>query len=193
MRRSGPWMLAQLDFATRAHHVHADAGRMALLGGPITRARYEEFLARLYAFEAPVERRWQEIAELGHIVELAPRLRTGFLVSDLTTLGVAVEPPVPAPFVGVEQALGWMYVVERGRRLNALLLRHLARRLPREITIAGNYLAASSPCGARWQQLGAALDRYASDHVIAEQIINAAQRAFRSLRQAPRAPDSHAA
>jgi heme oxygenase len=79
-----------------------------------------------------------------------------------------------------------MYVVERGRRMNALLYRHLLRRLPQEMTIAGNYLNASSPCGTRWQQFGEALDRFADNHVIVEQIVNAAQRAFRSQRTSPR-------
>jgi len=58
----------------------------------------------------------------------------------------------------------------------------------------GNYLNASSPCGPRWQQFGEALDRFATHHVIVEQIINAAMRAFRSIRSAPRLPTpAHAA
>jgi heme oxygenase len=168
------------------HHVSADAGRIALLTGPITRDRYEEYLARVYAFEAPVEQRWQTIEGLESVVELRVRLRTGFVVSDLAALGMRPDPVGPAPFTGVEQALGWMYAVERGRRMNALLYRHLTRRLPQVLTIAGNYLNASSPCGTRWQQFGEALDRFATHHVIVEQIINAANRAFRSLRVPPR-------
>ena len=85
-------------------------------------------------------------------------------------------------FVGTEQALGWMYVVERGRRMNGMLQRHLLRRIPAVMTIAGNYLAASSPIGMRWQQLGITLDQVARNGAIAEQIINAANRAFRYLR-----------
>ncbi len=180
--RGTSWMLAQLDFATRSHHVAADAGRIGLLSGPITRDRYEEYLARVYAFEAPVEQRWQTIEGLDSVVDLRPRLRTGFLVSDLAALSMRPEPVSAAQFAGVEQALGWMYAVERGRRMNALLYRHLSRRLPQVLAIAGNYLNASSPCGTRWQQFGEALDRFATHHVIVEQIINAANRAFRSLK-----------
>ena len=184
--RGTSWMLAQLDFATRTHHVGADAGRIGLLSGPITRDRYEEYLARVYAFEAPIEQRWQTIEGLDSVVDLRPRMRTGFLVSDLAALAMRPEPVSPAQFTGVEQALGWMYAVERGRRMNALLYRHLTRRLPQVLTVAGNYLNASSPCGTRWQQFGEALDRFATHHVIVEQIINAANRAFRSLKVAPR-------
>jgi heme oxygenase len=85
-------------------------------------------------------------------------------------------------FIGVEQALGWLYVVERGRRLNALLHHHLVRRLPAELAIAGNYLLASTPAGNRWHELGEALDRVGRYNAPAEQIINAAHRAFRALR-----------
>lgn len=186
-------MLAQLDFATRGHHMHADAGRISLLAGPINRERYEEYLARVYAFEAPIETRWQRTEGLDSVVELKSRLRTGFLLTDLTALGARpLEVPLMSAFVGVEQALGWMYVVERGRRMNGLLHRHLIRRLPQVLTIAGNYLNASSPCGVRWQQFGAALDQFAVNQVIAEQIAEAAHHAFRTLRhRASPAPTPH--
>lgn len=175
-------MLQQLDHATRGYHMAVDAPRLALLGPGVTRERYLDYLQHTYAFEAPVEARWQLTSRLERVVDVASRLRTGFLVSDLRTLGCTVEAAAPASFVGVEQALGWMYVVERGRRMNGLLHRHLMRRIPDVMTIAGNYLLASSPSGTRWEQLGTALDEVANHHAIADQIINAAHRAFRSLR-----------
>jgi heme oxygenase len=182
MHRSS-WMLQQLDYATRGFHITADAARVSLLGTNATRERYVEYLTRTYAFEAPIEMRWQLITGLDHVIDVQRRLRTGFLVSDLRAVGCRVEPAEPASFIGTEQALGWMYVVERGRRMNGMLLRHLMRRMPQVMTIASNYLAASSPIGTRWQQLGATLDEVAHSHAIAEQIINAAHRAFRALRQ----------
>src|SRR5690606_27777628 len=139
-----------------------------------------------YMFEGPIEARWRHVDNLDSVVELAPRLRLGFLISDLVTLGSRPPETPAAPFVGIEQALGWMYAVERGRRMNRLVHRHLRRRIPQVLTIAGNYLLASSPCGVRWQQLGTALDRFAHNSVIADQIINAALRAFRSMRVPPR-------
>ena len=190
----GPsWMLQQLDYATRGYHMTADAARLSLLGSPTTNGdRYAEYLAKTYAFEAPIEARWQRTPELERIIDVPRRMRTGFLVSDLRALGYTVEQLEPAPFVGVEQALGWMYVVERGRRMNGMLQRHLLRRLPQVMAIAGNYLAASSPLGTRWQQLGATLDQIAHNHTIADQIINAAHRAFRALRMAQPLPPAGA-
>jgi heme oxygenase len=181
MQRSS-WMLQQLDYATRGHHMAADAPRVSLLGANANRDKYIDYLMRTYVFEAPIEARWQQTARLASVIDVPRRVRTGFLVSDLRALGCTIDRVAPASFVGVEQALGWMYAVERGRRMNGMLQRHLLRRLPAEMTIAGNYLAASSPLGTRWQQLGETLDQVASHHAIAEQIINAAHRAFRALR-----------
>jgi heme oxygenase len=188
------WTLQQLEFATRGYHVAADAGRIALLGASITREKYIEYLAKTYSFEAPIEARWQQTPGLDRLIAVAPRVRTGFLASDLRVLGSPPSEVAPASFVGVEQALGFMYVVERGRRMNSMLQRHLLRRMPAVTTIAGNYLAASSPLGLRWQQLGTALDQVAHNGAIAEQIINAALRAFRLLRPTqPMAAVVHAA
>jgi heme oxygenase len=189
------WMLQQLDYATRAYHVAADAGRVALLGANITREKYVEYLARTYAYEAPIEARWQVTRGLDRVIDVPRRMRTGYLASDLRALGGSIEIVTPASFVGIEQALGWMYVVERGRRMNGMLQRHLLRRMRNVMTIAGNYLAASSPIGTRWQQLGVTLDQVANNGAIAEQIINAAHRAFRQLRvtQPMAAVSQHAA
>jgi heme oxygenase len=184
------WMLQQLDFATRGYHPSADSGRLALLGANITRDKYVEYLARTYAFEAQIEARWQVTRGLDRVIDVSRRVRTGFLASDLRALGCTLDTVMPAAFVGVEQALGWMYVVERGRRMNGMLQRHLLRRLPAVMAIAGNYLAASSPLGMRWQQLGVTLDQVANHGAIAEQIINAAHRAFRQLRLAQTMPSA---
>jgi heme oxygenase (biliverdin-IX-beta and delta-forming) len=190
---SGSWMLRQLDFVTRPHHVPADAGRLALFNQGVTRERYVDFLGRLYSFEAPIEARWKRIPELTRILDVERRIRTPYLLADLHALGVQPE-LLPTPsFTGVEQALAWMYVVERGRRLNGMLHRHLQRRLPREAMLGGNYLIASSSSGQRWEELGRALDKVAYNSATTDQIINAAHRAFRALRLTPTLTSQRAA
>lgn len=188
------WMLRQLDYVTRAFHVQADSARLALFSQRVTPERYVEFLARVYAFEAPIEARWKAMPELARVIPVEPRIRTPFLLSDLRTLGVVPDLLMPPSFVGVEQALGWMYVVERGRRLNGMLHRHLLRRLPREAMLGGNYLvASSSTSGHRWEELGRVLDAVTHTAVMTDQIINAANRAFRALRAMPAVALAHAA
>ncbi|HUS32121.1 MAG TPA: biliverdin-producing heme oxygenase [Kofleriaceae bacterium] len=182
---SGSWMLRQLDYVTRPHHVPADAGRLALFNKGVTPERYVDFLSRLYSFEAPIEARWKRMPELATVLDVERRIRTPFLLADLHALGAQPELlPVPN-FIGIEQALGWMYVVERGRRLNGMLYRHLQRRLPREAMLGGNYLVASTSSGARWEELGRTLDKVANNAVKTDQIVNAANRAFRALRMTP--------
>lgn len=182
MHRSS-WLLQHLEYATRAHHVAADADRLALLGSTTTRERYLDYLKRTYTFEAPIEARWQETPGLSKVIDVDRRVRTPFLASDLQILGVMPQRlAATTAFTGVYEALGWMYVVERGRRMNGMLYRHLHLRLPQETTIAANYLLASSPIGTRWQQLGVALDELAKDPEIVQMITSAAHRGFRAVR-----------
>jgi len=175
-------MLERLDLETKVFHGPADAGRVALLGNP-TRARYADHLAKIYAFEAPAEERWVRTPGMDSIIDVAPRLFAPLLANDLATLSRFPDVHPTGAFRGVAQALGWMYVVERGRLMNSMLYRHLVRRLPFESSIAGSYLAGSGSLGLRWQQLGTALDEVARNSTMVAQIINGALEAFRMMRQ----------
>jgi heme oxygenase len=175
-------MLERLDLETKVFHGPADSGRVALLSHP-TRDRYGEFLAKTYAFEAPAEWRWMRTPGLETVIDLAPRLFAPLLANDLGTLGRFPDVVPTTAFRGVAHALGWMYVVERGRLMNSMLHRHLVRRLPFESSIAGSYLAGSGSLGLRWQQLGATLDEVARNTTMVAQIINGALEAFRMMRQ----------
>ncbi len=180
-------MLERLDLETKIRHGPADSPRVALLVTP-TRARYADYLAKIHAFEAPAEARWLRTPGLAAFIEIAPRLFAPVLAGDLATLGRFPDVLPPEPCRGVAQALGWMYVVERGRLMNAMLHRHLARRLPFESSIAGTYLAGSSSLGLRWQQLTAALDEIGRVPTQVAGVINGALEAFRALRHAAPLP-----
>lgn len=174
-------MLERLDLETRIHHGPADAGRVALLGNPV-RQRYADYLARVYAFEAPTEWKWIRTPGLERFIEVSPRLFAPVLADDLAMLGRFPDVVPAQPFCGVAQALGWMYVVEHGRLMSSMLHRHLVRRLPYESSIAGTYLAGSGSLGLRWQQLGAALEEIARTPVMIAQVINGALEAFHTMR-----------
>jgi heme oxygenase len=177
-------MLERLDLETKVFHGPADSGRVALLGNP-TRVRYTDHLAKIYAFEAPAEWRWIRTPGLDAVIDVAPRLFAPLLANDLGTLGQFPDVFPANAFRNVPHALGWMYVVERGRLMNSMLHRHLVRRLPFESSIAGSYLAGSGSLGLRWQQLGAALDDVARNPAMIAQIINGALEAFRIMRHTP--------
>ena len=163
------------------HHGPADSMRVTLLGNP-TRARYTDYLARVYAFEAPAEWRWMRTPGLDAVIDLAPRLFAPRLAEDLATLGRFPDVCPAHAFKGVAQALGWLYVIERGRLMNSMLHRHLVRRLPFESSIAGSYLGGSGSLGLRWQTLGAVLDQLAVNPSMSTQIVNGALEAFRLMR-----------
>jgi heme oxygenase len=175
-------MLERLDLETKVFHGPADSGRVALLGNP-SRTRYADHLAKIYAFEAPAEDRWIRTPGIDRIIDVAPRLFAPLLANDLGTLGRVPDATPTGAFRGVAQALGWMYVVERGRLMNSMLHRHLVRRLPFESSVAGSYMAGSGSLGLRWQQLGMALDDVARNPAMVAQIINGALEAFRMMRQ----------
>lgn len=174
-------MLERLDLETKIHHGPADSARVALLGKP-TRERYAEYLARIYAFEAPAEWRWMRTPGLDATIDVTSRLFAPALAKDLATLGRFPDIYETTSFKGIAHALGWMYVVERGRLMNSMLHRHLARRLPFESSIAGFYMAGSASLGLRWQQLGEALDGVSRHPMMVTQVINGALEAFRVMR-----------
>lgn len=187
-------MLERLDLETKIHHGPADSPRVSLLGNA-TRQRYTDYLARIYAFEAPAEWRWRRTPGVDAVIDLAPRLFATPLAEDLATLGRFPDVCPAHAFKGVAQALGWLYVVERGRLMNSMLHRHLQRRLPFESSIAGGYLGGSGSLGLRWQTLGATLDQLAVNPTTCTQIINGALEAFRLMRHAhqPHTPAQKAA
>ena len=87
-------MLGELEYATRAHHVAADAGRIALLGAHITRERYLDYLVRTYALEAPIEARWAEVEGLAAVGQLDAADLEGVVSGPILNLaGSLVEVP----------------------------------------------------------------------------------------------------
>src|SRR3569623_382859 len=187
-------MHERLGLETKIHHGPAASARVALLGKP-TRERYADYLARIYVFEAPAEARWIRTPGLEATLDVSSRVFAPVLEKDLALLGRFPDVYETGGFKTIAQALGWMYVVARGRLMHALLHRHLARRLPFESSIAGTYMAGSSSLGLRWQQLAEALDGISKRPLMVTHEINGALEAFRELRHPTphNTPQQHAA
>jgi len=173
-------MITRLEHATCHEHVAADADRLALLRPTATRAAYVAYLVGLYGFEAPIEN------GLGTAIVSLPhaRPRASLLRADLLVLGEARIPLAPCPPVRTAaEALGWLYVVERGRLLHGVLHRHLATVMPHEVSVAGSYLAShAGTAGMRWRELGQELDRVARSAASVDVIVASALAAFRRQR-----------
>jgi heme oxygenase len=182
------WMLARLKRETEMHHAAADADRSAPLTTLVTAPGYREFLTRIYGFEAPLEAAFAVTPGLGDLIDLRSRTSVRLLRADLLALGIADTEAIPQcrsipPFRIAAEALGWMYVVERNALLHGTVRRHLDKRIPSQLAVAGSYLSnGERAVGARTNELGIALDHSAHCLRVAAQIVEAAKVAFRRQR-----------
>lgn len=178
-------VLTRVDDHTSVAGAGADAQRLALLGEPADLATYRAFLARLYGFEAPAELAFQMTAGLTDVIDVRARLHTRLLRSDLAALGIVdfttVARCIRIPrFRTVLEALGWMYVIERGRMLHSILHRHLQQKLPSLAQVAGMYLGSERFAAGRMRELGATLDSLVSCQGDVDDVLVAALAAFRA-------------
>ena len=179
MDRQTVGTLLRLELETHAYHREADQPWLALVSPELTRFAYAMQLARAYAFEAPLE---AALAYTPHLTSLTghARARSRLLAHDLMDLDVSptrVPPRLIAPFPSVAAALGWLYVVERATRLYPMVRRNVVARLPGAPTA---YLDDPN-APARWQALGALLDRVARSPRVIDQMVHAAHDGFRCL------------
>lgn len=173
--------LARLEAETHAYHRDADRPWLALLAPDVTRAGYVRQLARAFGIEQPIEAALQHTAHLP--VMLGPRTRAGLLRRDLRALDVGGLPDLArcwiAPFASVAEACGWLYVVERGARIHAMVAGHVLARMP-QLAHALAYLDdAAAP--ERWRELGSRLDEIARAPRAEAQVLAAAHTAFRTV------------
>jgi heme oxygenase len=180
------WMLARLKEETRTHHVDADAARLAPLSTPTSVAGYASYLSRIWGLEAVIEQALSSTAELPLVIDPRGWSRAHWILDDLVALGVelsrAAELPrctAVAPLRSIAEALGWMYVMERNAPLHGIVRRHLARRMPGQMNVAGTYLATTEALAPqRLRVLGDALDEVARTASAGDRIVEIAHRAF---------------
>ncbi len=182
--RHSSWMLSRLTLDTKPRHQAADEGLLSPFEAPTVGA-YRHFLARMYGFTAPVG--VALLATPGLDAELlVPRVRTGWLASDLLGIGLTRTESlmlqrrleVPAFRTGAE-ALGWLYVSERFTLRHELIRNRVRAVLPAAFETASEYLMSTSGrVHQQWNELGRALDRAARSEEVALQILEGAHAAF---------------
>jgi heme oxygenase len=177
--------LTRIDDETRARHVDADTQRLALMVEPCTASRYRRFLLRVYGFEAPVETALQRTPGLSEVFDMRARFHTRLLKSDLAALRVVDLSRAPRcesipRFTDALEALGWIYVIERGRMLSSILQRHLEQTMPALALTSAAYLRAERSAGKRMRELGAAFDAVVSCETDVDRVVVAAHGAFRA-------------
>ena len=179
--------LIQLNLATREHHAAADTPWRGLMVPTVQKQHYVGHLIKVYGFEAALEAAFRYTPGLAALIDLRARTRSGLLVEDLMRLGVGAARIAEleqhfVTFSSVPEALGWMYVVERSTLLHGAVRRYLTVRIP-DVATASRYLGAgASVAGARWNELGDALDAVAQAPRVERQILGAANQCFLALR-----------
>jgi heme oxygenase len=177
--------LTRIDDETRARHADADAQRLSLTLQPATAARYRRFLLRLYGFEAPVEAALHTTPGIADLFDVRARLHTRLLRADLASLGIVDLTHAPRsrstpPFSDVLEALGWIYVIERGRMLSSMLLRHIEQTMPALAATTTSYLRAERSAGTRMRELAATFDSVVRSDAEVDRVLAAAHGAFRA-------------
>ncbi|NVB81675.1 MAG: biliverdin-producing heme oxygenase [Kofleriaceae bacterium] len=179
--------LLRLNLETQSHHATADQAWLSLQGRELTKWQYLRRLVAVYGFEAPLESALAYTPHLPLLVDLRRRQRAGYIAQDLLALGLSAseiaELPqcVPmAPFSSALEALGWLYVSERETLLHDRIRTRVLEAMP-DLRHATAYLSAyDGVVGARWQELGAVIDRVVRSSRMLDEVIVAAHAAFRT-------------
>jgi heme oxygenase len=159
MTRSSP-SLARLSLLC-ANRV--DDGWRGLLEPEVTLESYEQQLACAYGFESSLEAALAYAPRRVALADLRPR--AGYLVEDLFTLGwrpahiAELRQCSIEPFASVDEALGWMFVVERGAQIHEAVVDHLDARLPAALGACRYVRASAAGFDARQAALVAELER----------------------------------
>jgi heme oxygenase len=180
--------LIQLNIATREHHGAADKPWLDLMVPTVEKEDYTRHLVKVYGFEAALEAAFRYTPGLTSLIDLRARTRSGLLVQDLLRLGFGAARTAEidqrfVSFSSAAEALGWMYVAERATLLHGAVRRYLTLRLP-EVNGASSYLSAiDGMAGARWNELGDALDAVAQVPWVKRQVLRAAHHGFAALHE----------
>ncbi|HGK7304381.1 biliverdin-producing heme oxygenase [Stenotrophomonas maltophilia] len=174
---------ALLKAATRASHDALDKRIMAE-GIFADRARFGSFLKVQYRLHCSVDALYGMPTLMALLPDLPERRRLQQVCRDLQDLGMdlpARDPDARLPGASLPEALGWMYVVE-GSSLGAAVLYRMAAALGLDHQFGASHLAAH-PGGvaAHWRRFTTALDAVALTPAQIDQMIDAANIAFRSV------------
>jgi len=173
----------RLKAATRDSHGALDKRIMA---GDIFASRdlFAKFLRVQYRFHRDIDALYGNSALDALLPDLDERRRLPLIARDLADLEQTLPLPPSTRLDGdlpLPAALGWLYVAE-GSNLGGTILFKLAGKLGLGADFGASHLAAHPDGAARhWREFTAALDGVALTQAQEQQVIDAADAAFRSV------------
>jgi heme oxygenase len=172
-------MLA-MPVMSRLHTATCDLDRrvqdaVEVLSPGVATERFRLYLARMYGFHAPLERRLTQRIDLSRALpDLPARQKTELIAADLVALGVAAEDVVDLPrctdlpeIPDVAAALGCLYVLEHA----AIAARSVRGALPEDLAAGSRYLAHAPEHDVRSQSFAEAVEQHARVHAIADRVV----------------------
>jgi len=181
-------LIDRLSAETVPFHADADEDVRVLLGAA-TAADYRRFLIRTYGFTCPVERAIANVPGIERHIdprrlrkhELLRRDLSGF---QMTADQIGLIPQCPVPLIETpQQALGWLYPIERAALRHTQLFHHLAAVIPGDVAFTASYLKCYfGAVGAAWKTFGRALDSVGERPQQARRVVEAAREAFHCQR-----------
>jgi heme oxygenase len=155
----------------------ADADRLAMVGRPPTPARYTDYLARVYGFEAPLE---SALAVAPLQLDISRRMKASVLGDDLCALGFPADKILSLPCCELSpirselRALGWLFVSESNRAGHQVFRTYLSIELP-DITRSNAERATSD----QWRELDEYLGRTIGERVdLFEELLETVEYAY---------------
>lgn len=181
-------LLTRLQAATRPWHAEVEQPWQSLIRPAVSRADYLAQLVRTYGLIAPFESACKYTPNLPRILDTRQQSRAGLLAQDLLGLGLSASQIASIPqcsdassFGDVNEALGWLYVVERATPAHDCVRVHLSRTMPEIVHACGFLQAHDTRAQHRWETYAGALERAWDVSELA--IICAATDAFEVVRQ----------
>lgn len=172
-------LTARLRTETRSLHAALDRS-VRLLDPHLTKREYGTFLAKMWAWLAPVERR---VAD-GLPPSMRLRQRASLLRADLEALNHPLMAPADGrclpPLQYEPFCVGAYYVIEGSALGGEVIGKHVRHTLKlTEETGASYYGDTAFAVGARWRTVCAALDAYDRDQ--SDEVVEGAKQTFMSL------------
>lgn len=181
-----PSRTKRMKAATRAAHEALDSFIMS--AKPFeSRENFGKFVQTQYLFHGDLDALFSNKSLDSMLPDLKGRRRLGFIVQDLSDLGLSAPEAQNARFsvddtnFDLPEAMGWLYVVE-GSNLGAAFLLKDAAKLGLDETFGARHLAgAPEGRGLHWRTFVAALDAIELTEEEEDRAIAGAEAAFRAV------------
>ncbi|UQZ37010.1 biliverdin-producing heme oxygenase [Paenibacillus sp. PK3_47] len=162
----------------------------AIMNNSLTMDKYEAYLIKFYGFVKPVEARLSGITDSAEgVLYESARNKSEWLERDLSALGLSEETlsrlPLCTDLPDVSthaKALGCLYVLEGSTLGGQMIIRMLAKYLPVDPHVNGNYFNSyGDSTREHWKAFCSELEKAADRPEAEEEMIQAAKNTFRLL------------